>query len=224
MLLNEFSLFCSAAPFLFHPLFTLSITPASHTDKQMLPRDWFHINDFCLLTPNEPLLSDWCRISRIVVWGFLLFLKEKKKERKPLIQLRVLHLDFCWWESQVNDAVGREYLPSGAAEEHNSLWPCHEGAPLQTCRQEEKVDQTHYFLPFHCLFSPGMLLSPSHSCCCCCYRSACSTQQYETALINATYFSNCSFPRVLCYTTETAFPFSRNVPICRQEPRPSRTN
>lgn len=152
--------------------------------------------------------------------GFSPFLKKEKG--KPLIQLRVLRLDFCCWACQVNDAVGREYLPSGAAEEHNSLWPCHEGAPLQTCRQEEKVDQTHYFPPFHCLFSPGMLLSANHSCCCC--RSACSTRQYETALINATYFSNCLFPRVLCYTTGTAFPFSRNAPICRQEPRPSRTN
>lgn len=44
--------------------------------------------------------------------------------------------------------------PSGAAEEHNSLWPCHEGAHLQTCTEEERngnravnsVVQGYYFL------------------------------------------------------------------------------
>lgn len=38
----------------------------------------------------------------------------------------------------VNEVRGGEDLPSEAAEVHNNLWPCHEGAPLQTCRQEEK--------------------------------------------------------------------------------------
>lgn len=46
-----------------------------------------------------------------------------------------------------------ENLPSGAAEEHNSLWPCHEGVHLHTCRQEgegRKEDK---------LVNPGGLLS-----------------------------------------------------------------
>lgn len=45
------------------PPFTLSSSPASRTDKQMLPRDRFHINDYWLLTPNEPPLSDQCTVS-----------------------------------------------------------------------------------------------------------------------------------------------------------------
>lgn len=44
--------------------------------------------------------------------------------------------------------------PSGAAVEHNSLWPCHEGAHLQTCREDERngnqaiisLVQSYYFL------------------------------------------------------------------------------
>lgn len=50
----------SPPTFLLLPL--LSISPASHTDEQMLPRDRFHINDGWLLTPNEPPLSDQRRI------------------------------------------------------------------------------------------------------------------------------------------------------------------
>lgn len=63
-------MFCNAAAFspqptptfLFHPLFTLSSSLASCTEEQMLPRDRFHINDYWLLTPNEPPLPDQCRI------------------------------------------------------------------------------------------------------------------------------------------------------------------
>lgn len=45
---------------------------------------------------------------------------------------------------KLNEVRGGENLPSGVAEEHNSLWPCHEGAHLQTCRQEEKGQQPGY--------------------------------------------------------------------------------
>lgn len=64
---NQISPFCNAAAspafLLLLLLFALSISHASQTDEQMLPRDRFHINDYWLLTPNEPLLSDQCRIS-----------------------------------------------------------------------------------------------------------------------------------------------------------------
>lgn len=46
--------------------------------------------------------------------------------------------------NKMNELSGGEDLPSGAVEEHNSLWPCHEGAPLQTCRQGEKGQQSGY--------------------------------------------------------------------------------
>lgn len=51
------------------------------------------------------------------------------------------------------DWINVKDSPSGAAEEHNSLWPCHEGAHLQTCKEEEKWQQqvisllqSYYFL------------------------------------------------------------------------------
>lgn len=44
----------------------------------------------------------------------------------------------CCWKGSPQCEEGQD-LPSGAAEEHNSLWPCHEGAPLQTCREEQTV-------------------------------------------------------------------------------------
>lgn len=55
-------LFSASPPnFLSLPLFTLSISPASHKDEQMLPGDKSHINDCWLLTPNELPLYDQFR-------------------------------------------------------------------------------------------------------------------------------------------------------------------
>lgn len=53
------------------------------------------------------------------------------------------HMD----RNKLNELRGGKDLPSGTAEEHNSLCPCHEGAPLQTCRQEDKRATTCLFIP-----------------------------------------------------------------------------
>lgn len=39
---------------------------------------------------------------------------------------------------KLNDLEEVEDLPSGAVEEHNILWPCHEGAHFQTYTEEDK--------------------------------------------------------------------------------------
>lgn len=45
--------------------------------------------------------------------------------------------------------INEKDSPSGAAEEHNSLWPCHGGAHLQTCTEEEKWQQCQAIIFFH---------------------------------------------------------------------------
>lgn len=125
------------------PLFTLSIFPASHTDEQMLPRDRLDINDYWLLTPNQTLLCDQWRIS---LWwkshlsqtesrGWVCGLSLKRETPETANENNAWIL---WVACKGNEVRGVKDLPSGAVEEHNSLWPCHEGAPLQTCRQEER--------------------------------------------------------------------------------------
>lgn len=70
--------------------------------------------------------------------GFVVYFKKKKKGGGETPETAHMVTD------KLNEVRGGENLPSGVAEEHNSLWPCHEGAHLQTCRQEEKGQQPGY--------------------------------------------------------------------------------
>lgn len=113
---------------LFHGAYNLSnFLPCLAQTSRCNPRVILHINDW-RLTHNGPLMIDQCRISP----GAEPFIGggcwKKVGSPHPLPSIN----------ANLNEAWGGENLPSGAVEEHNSLWPCHEGAHLHTCRQEDR--------------------------------------------------------------------------------------
>lgn len=97
----------------FHISALLSCSSASYTGKQTLPEsDSF----FWQLTKNKPNLG---RQQSLDMW---LSLKRRGNPQKH--------------RHMVPEKVN---LPSGGVEEHNSLWPCHEGAHFQTYTEEKGI-------------------------------------------------------------------------------------
>ena len=142
----------------FLPPFTLSSSLASllHRWADATPRQ----TPYWLLAVNSKWASVvWLmhnssrcktRLSRTWSRGWI-----SLKRGKPLMRLT--------WSEWTEWVRGGEDLPSGAAEEHNSLWPCHEGAPLQACRQGEREDLIIPLEQSFIFFNISLLLSQRFS-------------------------------------------------------------